>query len=130
MNRKPLVSLIITAIFCINLVSMMGCAGLINTAQQILCNPTAEQQATAAAVKNFLSSAAPFAAVVGIAITPAQAQAVFSAIQGGLCVGATDLQLALSWFQAVTAPAQTAKLKAAMAPIPDVTPLWNMIPGK
>jgi hypothetical protein len=107
-----------------------GCAALIQfvgEAQQILCDPTAEQQAAADQVINFIVSGAVFAVPlvvklatgVSLEVTPEMALGALSAVRSGACVGATDLEAALLWLQEITAPT-----KALM---PDTGPLWAMI---
>lgn len=121
---------------------LAGCetmSSIIGTTQQKLCNPTPEEQATAADVTNFLASGAVFAVPLVVAattgaavtVTPEMANAAFATVQAGLCVGATDLELALQYFSQLTAinKMSAAKMKA-LRPVPDATPLWNMLGKK
>ena len=114
--------------------------GAVATAQQQLCNPNPSQQAVATAIINFLSAGVGIAApIAGIPITPAVAQGVFTAIENGLCVGATNLQLALTWYNAIAAKSVVVTkgvapssgplytmFKGVKTPIPDSTILYGM----
>ena len=97
---------------------------VIGTVQQQLCNPTAEQQATAAQVMDFVGSGVAIgASIAGVPITKDQALSIFANVRAGLCVGVTDLQTALTWFEALVG----SKGLKAVAKKPDVTPLWAML---
>lgn len=104
--------------------------------QKVLCSPTPEQRATAASVKQFIASGAVIAGpmviktATGLDVTVTYEQAIgaLSAVEAGLCVGATDLQLALEWFAAITAvPAKEVLKMAPRKAIPDTGPLWRMV---
>jgi hypothetical protein len=102
-------------------------------AQDILCNPTDQQKAAAAAALAFITSGISIASlVVNVPITPAEVQLVFGAVQGGGCVLAADMMKALAWYAAVTADLQNqavagkaAGLKAVAAMPPNIDPLYN-----
>ena len=117
---------------------IMGCA-TIYSIQKILCSPTPEQQATAASIKRFIASGAVILAPIIIETTTGakvnvtydQAISALSAVENGLCVGATDLRLALEWFTAATAPIMVKGLKKApVRAVPDTGPLWQMLDRK
>ena len=103
------------------------------TAQDILCNPSPAQQAAAAAVLAFIASGIDVAnIIVPVPITAAEVQLVFSVVQAGGCILATDLQKALAWYASITATLQAdAKmgkargLKAVSAMPPNVDVLYN-----
>jgi len=105
----------------------------LTAAQDLLCNPTASQQAAAAAVLAFITSGIDIAnIVVPVPITAAEVQLVFSVVQSGGCILATDLQKALAWYASITATLQTESkmgkargMKAASAMPPNVDVLYN-----
>jgi hypothetical protein len=108
---------------------LSGCA-LFDTTQQVLCNPTPDQQATATQIMDFLSSGVVVVGpVVGVSMTKEQALEVFSQVRAGLCVGVTQLQTALAWFEALTASTKAAQVKGLKAGpgVPDTAPLWGML---
>ena len=103
------------------------------TAQDILCNPTPAQQATAASVLAFITSGIDIAnIIVPVPITAAEVQLVFGLVQNGGCILATDLQKALAWYASITATLQAESkagkargLKAVAAMPPNVDVLYN-----
>ena len=102
----------------VNGVTTKSFTNCLTTAQQMLCNPTDAEKASALAIENFLTSGAVVVgAIAGIPITPAAAQAVFVTIASGACVVATDLQNALAWYNALTSGVTATKgLKAVPNP--------------
>ena len=104
-------------------------ANCLGTAQQMLCNPTDQQKAEAAAILTFLTSGVAIAGIVtNVPITVGEVTTIFGMVQAGGCVLTTDLQLALSWYAALTATLQTqakaAGKKGLMAP-PVINSLYN-----
>ena len=90
----------------------------LTAAQTLLCSPTPAQQAEAQAVLNFLNSGISVAGlVVNVPITPAEVQLIFSVVQQGGCVLATDLQTALAWYASLTATLQAKGVKAVPPPV-------------
>jgi hypothetical protein len=104
------------------LLILAGCAAVkqyVDSAQQVLCNPTVEQQTEAANVLNFIAAGgAAVGPIVGVAINQNEVVAVLNTIKEGGCVFLTDLQAALAWFDALTS-----QTKGIKAPIPQTPAL-------
>lgn len=102
---------------------------IVSSGQQILCNPTDAQKATADNIMKFLEAGTVIVApliVKGVTITPAEAEAAFQAVLAGVCVGATDLTNALNWYEALIASTKTqAMMKAAAISPPNDELLWQ-----
>ena len=104
----------------------------LTTAQQILCNPTDQQKAAAAAALAFITSGIDIAnIVVPVPITAAEVQLVFSAVPTGGFVLTSAMMEALAWYAAVTVKLQdqaAAQVKAGKkAPValpPNIDPLY------
>ncbi len=117
----------ILAIVTLLLSGVFGCGGVkqvVDTGQQVLCNPTTQEQAEAAAVLQFIQSGIQVAGlVVSVPVTAAQVQIIFSIVQNGGCVVMSDLQMALAWYDALVAQLQTkARAAKGITPIPPATP--------
>lgn len=99
--------------------------------QQLMCSPTAAQQAEATSVLNFLQSGVAIASIfVPVPVTAAEVQLVFTAVQNGSCVLTTDLQQAADWYNALTAilknqPAAAAKAGLKTGALPPPIPNIN-----
>ena len=106
-------------------------ANCVAAAQDLLCNPTDQQKAEAAAVLAFLTSGVQIAGlVINVPITVTQVQAIFGMVQSGGCVLANDLQLALSWYSALSATLNTKALQAKAAgakAVPATPPVINAL---
>ena len=77
-------------------------------AQDLLCNPTDQQKAEAASVVAFLAGGVQVAGIfINVPITAAEVVAIFGMVQSGGCVLANDMQLALSWYAALSAALNT-----------------------
>lgn len=117
------------AVLCLVLSLVMGCAGFkdfLGVASDMLCNPTAEQQAQADAAIQFISIGTDFAGqIVGLPITGAQATAILYAVKTGTCVLLTQLHDALAFFDAVSAQvkAKVVVTRAIRPVAPDVSAL-------
>ena len=132
-------------ILCLIVALMVGCQctgkdgsksfrNCIDDAQQKICNFTIDQKTTSGQVLTFLAKAGSIvgpmivklASGATITVTPEDALAAFNAIQSAACVGATDLEAALLWFESYTG--KTKKLSPlTVYTTPNIDPLWNLI---
>ena len=96
----------------------------LTAAQNLLCNPTDQQKAEAAAVLTFLTSGVQIAGlVVNVPITAAQVVTIFGMVQAGGCVVVTDFQTALAWYNALTQAMQKKAMAGkAMVMMPPLIP--------
>jgi cytosine/adenosine deaminase-related metal-dependent hydrolase len=104
---------------------------VVSSGQQILCNPTDAQKATANSIIQFLSAGTVVITslvVNGVTVTPTQAEAAFQAVLAGVCVGATDLTNALNWYEALTSSSSNkAMLKVKAITAPNDGSLWQFV---
>ena len=104
----------------------------VSAAQNILCNPTDQQKAAAAAALAFITSGIQIAGLVtNVPITPAEVQLVFGVVQNGGCVVTSTMMEALAWYAALTVQLQNQAaagkangLKAMVNVPPDISPLY------
>jgi hypothetical protein len=90
-------------------------ANCLTAAQELFCSPTDEEKAEAASVLNFITSGVDITNMItDTSITTAQVQTIFALIQAGACVLLTDLQLAVAWYETLTATMQTKAMTGKM----------------
>lgn len=111
----------ILAILLVMAMLLSGCAAIqsvLNSSPvNFVCNPTAEQQATAAAMLTALDTAQAAGAIFFPALGIAQASAVLKVIQAGGCFLVDQLKEA---FKVVDA-ANTAQAQVQLKKMPDMT---------
>lgn len=96
-------------------------------AEELICNPSDQVKADAAAGLAFIQAGLGFVGgVTGLPVGGIDAVRIFTSVQAGVCVGLKELQAALAYFDSLAAQVQTketAKGMKAAKPVPSLKAL-------